>query len=100
MGDSGWVVPTTFRSNITLNFMEGYMSMKKLSRSFFSSAWSRYYFVLQKSDIFYYKHREDYLLHPKRTVTNRPLSVAGYYVMAAENMTSGLMEIILTVGCT
>lgn len=73
----GWVVEGPRQRDIEQNFMEGFLSAKNLRRGFFTQEWSRYYFVLQKSDMYYYHSREDYLLHPKRSITNRPISVAG-----------------------
>jgi hypothetical protein len=61
-----------------MNFMEGYLSVRDLSSgTFFRQEWTRYFFVLQRSDMYYYKGREDYLLHPNNAIKNRPISIAG-----------------------
>ncbi len=59
------------------NFMEGYLSMKGASGGLFSDPWTRRYFVLHGSDLYYYKSREDFDLDPKKPIKNRPVHING-----------------------
>lgn len=40
--------------------------------------WSRKYFVLKGSDMFYYKSREDFEADPSKSIKNRPIGVSKY----------------------
>jgi hypothetical protein len=57
--------------------LEGYLA-KKVSTSLLRSTWTRYYFLLQGEDLYYYTSKESYLLDPKRPVLSRPLVVSSY----------------------
>lgn len=60
-------------------FMEGYLS-KMGDKGMMSSKpdWSRKYFVLKGSDMFYYKSREDFEADPSKSIKNRPIGVSRY----------------------
>lgn len=60
-------------------FMEGYLS-KMGEKGLMSTKpdWSRKYFVLKGSEMFYYKSREDFEADPSKSIKNRPISVARY----------------------
>lgn len=60
-------------------FMEGYLS-KMGDKGIMSSKpeWSRKYFVLKGSDMYYYKSREDFDADPSKSIKNRPISVSSY----------------------
>lgn len=79
------------------NRMDGYLTFKesKKGKIFSSEAWTRQYFVVDGSDLFYYRKKEDYLLNPGKSVKNRPLSLEGY-VMSTNVAGDGTYEILLT----
>jgi hypothetical protein len=56
--------------------MEGYLTMKSHQTNLFTDPWTRYYFVLHRMDLYYYKSKEDYDLFPKKTIRNRPINIA------------------------
>mmetsp|Transcript_15107 Transcript_15107/g.22725 ORF Transcript_15107/g.22725 Transcript_15107/m.22725 type:complete len:406 (+) Transcript_15107:142-1359(+) len=60
-------------------WMEGYLSKMGMSKSMLSSTeWSRRYFVLKATDMYYYKNREDFEADPSKSIKNRPISIIGY----------------------
>ena len=59
--------------------------------------WARRYFVLQGSDMFYYKSREDFEKDPSLSIKNRPISVSNYVVKRVSQSDSPPYEFILQV---
>ena len=62
------------------NNMDGYLTFKEVKKGkiFSAEAWTRQYFVVRGSDMYYYKKKEDYLRNPGKSVKNRPISLIGF----------------------
>ena len=59
--------------------------------------WSRRYFVLRGSDMFYYNSREDFEMDPSRSIKNRPISISGYGVERLSEKDKPPFEFLLKV---
>lgn len=66
-----------------INYMEGYLTMKGESTGVLVASWTRRYFVLQDSDLYYYRTREDFQFDPKKPIKNRPISLDVYRLVTA-----------------
>ena len=55
---------------------KGFMSMRKDDRS----KWKRYYFVMVRSNMYYYKSQSDWELSRTNSVKSRPIDLEGYIV--------------------
>lgn len=86
----------TSENTLAGNYMEGYLTQKSNSSSLiFSDPWVRRYYVLHKSDLYYYKNKEDYDLDPKKTIKNRPVNISQYAISYSQG-SKGELEIFLT----
>jgi hypothetical protein len=59
------------------NYMEGYLTKKGETTGLLTEPWTRRYFVLQDSDLYYYRSREDFQFDPKNSIKNRPIDLNG-----------------------
>ena len=55
------------------NFQEGYLTARGLGKAYFAAEWSRFYFVFEGDEFFYYKTKEAYKLDPKKSIKNRAI---------------------------
>lgn len=55
------------------NFQEGYLTARGLGKAYFAAEWSRFYFVFEGDEFFYYKTKEAFRLDPKKSIKNRPI---------------------------
>ena len=58
--------------------VKGFMSMKKDDRS--RSSWKRYYFVMVRSNLYYYKNQADWEYNRVNPIKSRPIDLTGYIV--------------------
>lgn len=55
------------------NFQEGYLTARDMGKAYFAAEWSRFYFVFEGDEFFYYKTKEAFKLDPKKSVKNRAI---------------------------
>ena len=77
------------------NFQEGYLTVRGLGKAYFAAEWSRFYFVFEGEEFFYYKSKEAFQLDPKKSVKNRPISLADYVALTMQDDKTGALQIIL-----
>jgi hypothetical protein len=77
------------------NFQEGYLTARGLGKAYFAAEWTRFYFVFEGDEFFYYKSKEAFKLDPKKSVKNRPISLAGYVICTMKDDKTGALQIIL-----
>ena len=77
------------------NFQEGYLTVRGLGKAYFAAEWTRFYFVFEGDEFFYYKSKEIYKMDPKKSVKNRPISLTDYVICTMKDEKSGALQIIL-----
>lgn len=77
------------------NFQEGYLTARGLGKAYFAAEWTRFYFVFEGDEFFYYKSKEAFKLDPKKSVKNRAISLTDYVTCTMKDDKTGALQIIL-----